>query len=316
MLKSKKLLGILLVFTLAFSLLGGTALAADHPDPNLGGSAVPPTSDQDCATYLATEPAPAESISVTLVIEAGDAIFQFGGAFREEFTETLTSATPERFTVTDLLDEIDNDPANGFTFYSTNGSSFTGSSDYLEAVDYDGYSWENGSLGFDGWVFRVNDRMPVEANGLGGYWGTTILDTYIEDGDVIHFFYDFPSDLDDESGSLAAGYVRAVQLPGGTIQLQSHTTYIEPLYPYSMSVDNYSDLGSGITVGLYDADGDPVASESSDGSGRVDFTGVDPGTYILKTDSVPYETDDPFWGEYVNGVYFTLTGAYDIIVIP
>ncbi len=327
--QKKKLFSYILVFVMVFSLFGGTALAVENDGRYLEGDAIPPTSSVDCSTYLVVEPASETSIDVTFVIEAGDALEDYeiseGSAFRLELPVSMSKVSG-LYTVTDLLDEVNG--SNGLEFYGANNSAFTASTDYLDTVVYDDgideYTWKAGSLGFDGWVFRVNDKFPVRVTSdLLGYEGTSILQTYLEDGDVVHFFYDLPSDLDSTSGSIAAKYVRGIYDSSSTgsltVQLQAHTTYIEPVSPFIYNVNNYIDMGSGVVARLYDSSGNPIGTSQTSGSnGKVTFTnaGIGSGTYILKTNSVLYETNDPGWDWLVNGVYFELTGAYSKIIIP
>lgn len=321
LLKSKKILAIVLALTMVFSM--SSAVFAGNPGDYLAGSAIPPTSASDCSTYLVTTPAASTSIDVTLVIEAGDAVEYYmpntGSAFRKEIPVTLTSSAAVQFTVTDLLNKVNG--TNGLAFYGTGSSAFTKSTNYLQEVTYGGASWDAGQWGFDGWVFRVNDKFPVEptADSL-GYQGTSILDTYLQDGDVIHFFYDFPSDFDPTSGSAAATYVRGIvdsfTSSSLTLQMQGHTTYIQPTGYYIMSVNNYEDLGAGVSVGLYNSSGILLDTEITGSGGTVTFSGTfaEDQEYIVKSVSTEYiPTED--WVDFVEGAYFDLTGAFSKIIL-
>lgn len=317
-----KLVSLSIAVTAAVSLLSAGAAAADASA--LGGSAIPPTSEVNCASYLVTEPAGATSVDVTLVIEAGDSFslddFDYipGSSFREEIPATLTSATAKTFTVADLLSDING--SHGLSFEILTDSATTHTS-YLNTVTHNGVDWVPGQWGLDGWTFRVNDKFPVRAAGA-GYEGALLNQTYLSDGDVVHFFYDFPSDFDSETGSVAANHVRGVLIDSSadsvTVQLQSHNTYIHPA-SFDMSVNNYSDLGSGIRAYLYDASGAQVgAAQYSDANGQVTFTGnsISAGSYVLKTDSVRFEFDpDGMWADYVGTSYFAYTGAYCTITV-
>ena len=65
-------------------------------------------------------------------------------------------------------------------------------------------------------------------------------------------------------------------------------------------------MGNGIVAGIYGMNGNMIGlPEISDAEGKVTFTGgIGSGTYILKTGSTLYETDDPGWDWLVNSVYF------------
>jgi hypothetical protein len=288
----------------------------------LAGDAIPPTLDANCSSYLVTEPAASTEIDVTFVIEAGDAVVniavQPNTRFRKEIITTLSSTAAKVFTVTDLLGIIDH----------TNGLTFTYQPSYLSAVNYNdgstpnGTTWEAGQWGLDGWVFRVNDKFPVQvtADGL-GYEGAAIDETPIKDGDIVHFFYDYPSIVTSSIGDVAANYVRGIlesyTATKLTAQLQGHKTFIDQRNNFIFNVFNYVNLTDVVTATLYGADGTTLVSVGiSIGSGEVEFTGnFAPGqTYILKTDSVLRQVTGT-WARRINDAYFIDTGAYSKITI-
>jgi hypothetical protein len=163
--------------------------------------------------------------------------------------------------------------------------------------------------------------------------GTLINETYLSDGDVVHFFYDYPGDFIYEQSikDLAAEYVRAVNpvYSNGTltVQLQIHDTYItqeEEPKDDQMQVNNYYDLAGfdeePITGRLLDQDGaDTGATMTYDAvTGSAVFTGVSitaGETYIVVTDSVLRHIDDPDWADAINDAYFYLTGAYSKVAV-
>jgi hypothetical protein len=325
-----------------------SALAADNTGQYLSGDAIPPDPENpNGSTYeIIDEPVSTDLISVTLVIEAGNAIntsngrFIPGTAFRKEITTNIGGGSVPN-TVTSLLDAVDG--TNDLTFYGRSSLSlapFTASTDYLAAVAISGdYSatWVAGSVSyyyaFNGWEFRVNDKFPVqETEDLEGWEGTNILQTPIVSGDVVHFFYEFPSDLyaaSGGSGNIAAKYIRAEYSNFDsankklTVQLQGHEVYIEPTGNYIMSVNNYVNLQEpNILASLYDLDGNIIqACQSSNTNGTVTFTNVfdlAPGeTYIVKTvPSYYYNTTNATWANRVNGAFLSRTGAYNKVTIP
>jgi uncharacterized surface anchored protein len=97
------------------------------------------------------------------------------------------------------------------------------------------------------------------------------------------------------------------------IQLQGHKTNIHGSDAI-MGVDDYVDLGEGVTASIYRLDGTQVGtSEESDPAGEVTFTDLAPGTYILKTVPTYYEDEEEYGFE---NAFFILTGAYSEITIP
>lgn len=332
-LKSRKFLSMFLVLMMVLSFLPVSALAAplDNDGQYLEGNAIPPNpSNPLSATYEVAQPEEAEEITVTLVVEAGDVVEWYevnpGSSFRYEHTFTLgDGSTLDTYTVTDLLYAAN--LAGPLSFYDILGTSLTpitSSTDYIAAIEYGGDTWEYGQWGLDGWVFRVNDQFPVkETDDELGYEGTSILQTYLKDGDVVHFFYDFPGIFTGSIGDVSANYVRGVYVNDTgsslTVQLQGHKTFISQS-TWIMSISNYIDLEDGIEAYLYEEDGTtPVGTAKiSSSTGQVTFTGTFmPGeTYVLKTEAVLHEITDPSWEDYASNAYFELTGAYSLIEIP
>jgi hypothetical protein len=325
--RNKKLFSLVIAIAFLFSAMGLVAFApssASAAVSYLDGTAIPPDpSDPDCSTVLVDN-----TIEVTFIIEAGDALDPDGYVdvpntrFRKELSVAVSADFGKAITVTTLLDKVDG--TNGLTFYGKSGNNlvpFDDSTDYLAAVEVSGASpypatWEAGVLGYDGWVFRVNDKYLVKVTDDGqGYEGLSILQTALADGDTVHFFYDFPSTLFGDD--YTANYVRGVfeDLTGNTltVQLQGHTTNIHGNPPI-MDVNDYADLAvSGISASLYQADGvTPVGGTATSGAtGEVTFAGVASGTYVLKT--VP--TYHVYGGD-LDDAFFNLTGAYSEIIVP
>jgi hypothetical protein len=321
--RSKKLLSFVFALVFVFSAVGLASAAA--PNYTLGGSAIPPSSSRDTSTYEITSPAvPAASIDVTFVIEAGNEFMDEEGMFRESYAITVSADVAGYFTVTDLLVAVQDDPSYAgydFKFYDANGAAITSTTSYVKSVEHDDTTWVgNEDFGYDGWAVRVNDKFPVFTDGT--IWtGANILQTNIEDGDIIHMFYDFPADFSPASGSFAANYVRGVSVEATaksiTVQLQGHTTFISPEESRTMYVDNYKNVQAGVQAYLYDSNGAQVGTAVSDLNGRVTFTPSSEftsGTYILTTGSAYFPAYDP--AEIADDTYFALTGAYSKILIP
>ncbi len=264
--------------------------------------------------------------TVTLVIEAPNAYNSgrvvYNSAFRKEITTTVTNSTG--VTVSELLAAIQG--TNGLTL-DLAGDEYHPT--FLNGVTYNGHTWSAGGvLGLDGWSMRVNDKFPVKATAdSAGYEGTLIAQTYLHDGDVVHFFYDLSADLDLEEG-VNADYVRGVYVSrtsnSVTVELQSHQTNMEIAtidnqVTYIMHVYDYT-KASGITAKLYDANGNQVGSARySPSNGRVTFTTsgtLAAGRYTLVSNSSLYAFDeDSGYSEYET-LFIGKTGAYSYIDIP
>ena len=314
-------LALVMVFAMSASAFAVTGIPGNNGQ-YLEGDAIPPDpTNPDCASYLVTQPAATNSINVTLVVEAGDAISSFSpvpnSRFRKEIQLTLTSQNPKSFTVYDAVVKAN-------TMTATTGLSFGVGGSYVGSISNAGTTWTAGQLGFDGWVFRVNDKFPVQPTNDGvGYEGTSITQTYVANNDVIHWFYDFPSQLTPSLPSCAADFVRAKKVSSSanqlTLQMQGHKMDIAPTAPYIMSIDNYNNLGAGVSVGLYSTANlnTPLATAVTNSSGQVTFSrSFNIGdTYVIKSTSTYYTCPDPNWSWLVDGAYFVFTGAYSRIVI-
>jgi hypothetical protein len=279
-----------------------------------------------------------ETPIVTLFIEAGDV---FDDEDYEVVPDTrfhkVVSADLYNYphTVSGLLQAVSDDISSaGLKFYGKSGTSlvpFTPSMDYVAAVEYDDNTWKDGVFGFDGWEFRVNGKFPVQkfaTNELGPGWqGADILETPVKHGDIVHFFYEFPSNLYGGSGNIAANYARAVFKRFAddtlTVRLRGHKVYINPAGGQNiMNVYNYfnlTDLPTGITASLYEEDGTPVVTNqtvSADGTAAFESASIEAGkTYLVTTTPTYYTTTDDTW-QMINGAYFSQTSAYDKVTIP
>jgi hypothetical protein len=352
--KSKKFLAFVFALAFVFSAMGlafapSSALAA-NAGQYLSGDAIPPNPlNPNGSTYeIIGEPVSTDAINVTLIIEAGQPLDEDGyvipsaSYLRKEIKNVSIGGGTAPNTVTSLLYAVDG--TNGLKFYGEDDDElvdFTASTTYLAAVEYGGNQWVDGAVAFtwlfNGWAVRINDKYPVRlTSDEQGYEGTGIIDTPLADGDVVHLFYDFPSNAFGGSGNLAAKYVRAVYdgYDGTntlTVQLQGHNTYINPSN-YVLEVNNYrGEWAEGVTASIYTEDGILVQDgvQSTTQTVTIDNETVvqtvatfqsnllEAGeTYIVKTNPVYYTTDNSSWWDVFNGAFFVLTGAYDKIEIP
>jgi hypothetical protein len=297
----------------------------------LDGNAIPPDpNNPDGSTYFEQDTNSVSAISVTLIFEAGDWIDEDNYVvepdthFREELSVTVGDGIhDDTYTITDLLLEADG--MNGLTFLGKQGNDyipFPQQPDYLAAVEYNNYIWHDATWALGGWAVRVNDELPVEETpDKLGYQGTSILDTNIEDGDIVHFFFDFPAQFSPDDPNFAADYVRGIYAGNTssslTVQLQGHKTFIDQsTVPTQliMNVYNYVDLEDGITAYLYNNTGALVASDVSDSNGVVEFTGYFKAdqVYIVKTDAT-YNFNTG-WDDMLDGGLFINTGAYSKVI--
>jgi hypothetical protein len=333
----RRMLAIVFAAILAMGAFGGAmafGAAGAIGDEWLHGNAIPPDYTNPNSS-VDLSPTPQENIWVTLVVEAGDVVEDFaaveGTAFRIVVPNiSLGDLTTESlYTVTDVLVKADV-ISSELQFKDANGNPLTDKSNYLAEVDYTTASgtnaWTDGQVGYDGWVFRKDDQFPLfKTDSTEHYQGTSILQTYVSNGDVIHLFYDLPSGLDEELDDVAANYIRAKYISDTgstlTVGLQGHKTYIGPGANPDFDVYNYLDFATaGVAVELWQGDGGgraPLATATTNANGQATFSyTVGPGeTYFVRSASELRDLSDTDW-DFLTDAYFLYTGAYSKIVIP
>lgn len=328
---TKKLLALVVVLAMLMS-LGFSANAIG--DELIHGSGVPPTDAGTCPTYRADLVTPVTSeITVTFIMEAGDAYswdYEFGesipnSAFYLETTKTIHNSNG--VTVIDLLEAVDANNIYNLDFDIVTSLEYP--EKYLNTVSRHlnadlTATWNGtGQWGFDGWAFRINDKFPLKAVN-GGYQGTSAEYTYLENGDIVHFFYDAPSNFDEDTIT-AANYVRARYVPnqnqsGGYVQMESHDTFIDQPNDWDFYVNPYTPLDAGVSVDVYSLNGTTltyVDTYCTDSNGILLNCNLSSGTYIAKTVSSCYVFTDTDWEDFFTDLtYFDYTSAYSRIIVP
>ena len=305
---SKKILAVVLALAMVFA-MSATALALDpgeNPGLILGGNAIPPTDAPDCSTYLMTQPEATDSVTVTFIMEAPDEYWEEAGAFYYEEDITLTADIPQTYTISDLLVKVaENNPEFEFFTKGEKDASgndvypFTKDSVYLYGVTHNGITWQPEEFDLWGWEFRINNLFPVvERTAPNGYEGPDLNQTYISNGEVIHFFWDYPATLHsgDESFNYATNFIRLMPIsiePNSiTVQIQGQKVGYETLFyeddngktqqVLQLQVFNYENFKGETTVSLCDSNGTTIASGKTDINGQISFSteNITPGYYI------------------------------------
>ena len=345
MLKFKRSALVSAIAVAAILLTSGSAFAAPGQNGRyLYGDAITDMGGPNAAAYVESGQGDA-SANVTLVVEAGNhynkTTMSMDGnpGFRKVYNKNISSSSPSGVTVKDLLDAVhaDNQGVGGELTFGINGNENTNMY-FLYSVSKDNIAWSTGDFVFSGWVFRVNDKFPVRmtADG-GGYEGTSISQTYLHDGDIVRFFFDYPAELAPGEDNIAAYNVRGVYR-GRTgnktkIQVQGHRTWIDQSDPYNyiMNVFNYFDLTAGnmasntsvlasqlnvmfMSPKLIAADG-AVYNGSMNIGGTATFTNVPAGEYIFTTESQLNSFDEDSGWVLIDGAFLCGTGAYNKVQV-
>lgn len=312
----KKILALLLTVVMMFA-MASVAWAADAGQV-LVGDGLPPKGN---ASYVVEAPKPTTSVNVTFIMEAPNELYSFEGAFYYEVPVTLTAAEAQVFTVSDLLVQVAENDTN-FQFTTKSGNSaypFTKDSVYLYGVTHNGITWQPEDFDLWGWEYRVNNLFPVIYSAdLGGYIGPDLNKTYLSNGDVIHFFVNYPATV--YNFDYASNFIRLLPNVSGsnvTVQLQGQKDQLvgdqsDP-YTLEMQVNPFTNFATPTIVKVYNEAGKVVASDTSDTNGKVTFSGLGAGNYVIKSDSVLLDTGDP--DEEWNDCLFTQTTGYVTIVV-
>ena len=158
-----------------------------------------------------------------------------------------------------------------------------------------------GKILCDGWKFRVNGKYPLESwTGdipSGGPKGAMFNDVPVDDGDVVHFYTDYPW---VESGVLNSSAFMSsnTTYSNGVVSAQLNYSYSyfddysNNYYWNIASFANYSGASSGTFTGVvYDTSGTSqgtVSISNTTGSGSANIS-LAPGTYYLVVPTTGYK---------------------------
>lgn len=261
--------------------------------------------------------APTSPVNVTVVVESNPYSDTDNTIIYDKVNVTL-QPTGDPLYVQDVLWSIDQNPASDLDLYTTNSAKelipFTATSDYLAAIEKDTRIYQPTVYELAGWMFRVNGMIPLE-NETGGFLGATITTTPVNNGDVIHFYYDCPFQLDAQTTGWANYIYPDASYENGvlTVQLKKTYNWFDNSNNWTIAdYENYSVGGIAVTV-------NGSASQYTNSNGVATFTGLSAGTYAIEANSATYFDYD--WIDFDTWDFITTqlienTNGYSQFTIP
>lgn len=282
--------------------------------------------------YIVGDPTSTSSpITVKVIIESK----QYSETDTTSISETLnvpvsTASSPgDGYTVRDAVLAItENQSTYGIKAYDSNGNQIDSSDTYIYSFEKNGKVYEPAlpmsGYELDGWTFRVNGKLPLSStNGdpySGGPLGTEIHKTPISNGDIIHFYWDYPYN-ESASTYYSADYVTADMSYANSslsIQLKKSFSYFDNNYYWHIS--DFENLSGGNTgtynVTVYDETGNFVKAGtiSKSGFGTISNCNLQSGkTYYVRVDTTDYRSVDSY--DDITWKILKSTMAYEKITV-
>ena len=154
-----------------------------------------------------------------------------------------------------------------------------GSSTYIFSMTKDGVKYAPASTSaYDGFKFRVNSQIPQLSAG----WGATIDTTYVNDGDVVTYYYDNPVSEAD-----AADFIRIYEVANDAdsiqVTVQRSFDWFMTESPWTTTMADFAAVAD-IPVVVKKA-GVQVGTGTTNANGIADITitnGVTAGNYTIE----------------------------------
>lgn len=224
------------------------------------------------ASYIqGTAPTYSSAIHVNLVVESRTINNSY--IYKTISNVALTpSGGGQSFYVRDVLLAVQSDSSNYLTFKDSSGNTLTSSANYFYSVvdtlpNPDVTYGPTSRYAMDGWMFRINGQFPLERAG----WGASIATAYVTDGDSINIYHD------DASGpSVCADFAKITSVTDNgsntlTVNVKASYQYYGPAPNYTWYINDFTNY-QGVTVNVYDENGNYVTSGTTNSSGNVTLT--------------------------------------------
>ena len=218
----------------------------------------------------------------------------------QEYKVTIpASSTPRAVTVSQVLYKAMTDNT-GLCFRDVSGNNITDTTGYCYDVVYNNNTYapiqDGHQVPWNGWMFTINGKYPLISgtpatttsdSENGNAYGTAINYAYVNDGDIITFFYN-----DANSYSAAADHLR-IQSASYNSATQKFSVYVETCRNWYVQTTNdivwhikgYEPIQSA-TVKIYNSSNTQVAYGTTDSTGLayLSATGtISSGTYRVVT---------------------------------
>lgn len=214
-----------------------------------------------------------------------------------------TGVSGQTFTVQDAALEISDNAMAGIKMYDYSYDYISADDDYIFGMEQGDNVYFPGlpmsGYALDGWMFRVNGQIPLLSltgsapNGTSPT-GASITQTPIADGDVIHFYWDYPFQITSSTYYSAHFVNPAASYSAGTLTVQLQDSYNWFANNYYWTITPFANLAlSGKTVTVYDAAGNQIgAPGTTNSTGIVTISGLSltsGTTYYIKTSTTSFK---------------------------
>lgn len=287
---NKRVLAVMLALVMAFS-MSAVAFAVT-------GTGYYLLSDVGTQAYTAP-------INVKVVLDSKQMDgMSTNGAVSQVYNVTLGSVGMSEtvFTVRDAMLQLCASNTDIICYADSDFNLLAGNNDYIYAISVGNMlympSLPAAGMALDGWYFRINDKIPLEsltgAPITNGIKGADIESATVKNGDVIHFYWNYP--FQNTATTLySAKYLGAnTTYSNGvaSVQIVKSDDYFDNNSDWHISnFTNYTGLGSGDAVNIYDANGVIKGSGtlSAAGSCTVNCTLTSGTTYYVAVESQSYD---------------------------
>lgn len=214
-----------------------------------------------------------------------------------------TGLSGQTFTVQDAMYEISSTPAYGITMYGISGITpyvMTSTTDYIYSMAQGGVTYAPAlpmpGYELDGWMFRLNGQIPL-LSATPDLLGAAIDDTPIADGDVIHFYWDYPYQETQNTYYSANFVYPEVSYASGTMTVQLQDSYNWFDNSFDWHITSFANLAqNNKTITIYDENGTQVGvTHSTNANGYASFSQtLSSGTYYVKVNTTAFKGVDGY----------------------